>query len=134
MAVVCDGTPPNSTPSLALFDAGLAPADSLRWREIFLKAALARSDLPRRRRVRRENRLELRQECLRQFGGECGEFGQPRMRNFESLFLPHEEFAPVAPHTNAEVPANQIRRRTENVEAAGCRRCKQRRTRALPRA
>src|SRR5271156_7100343 len=119
MAVVCDGTPPNSTPSPALFDAGVAPADSLRWRGIFLKAALSRSDLPRGRRVRRKNRLELRQKCLRQFGGEGGEFGQPRRRDFEALFLPDEEFAPVAPHPHAEVPANQISRRTENVEAAG---------------
>src|SRR5271169_4520554 len=114
MVIVCDGTPPNSTPSPAFFDAGVAPADSLRWREIFLKAALARSDLPRRRRVRRENRLELRQECLRQFGGEGGEFGQPRRRDFEALFLPHEEFALVAPHPHAEVSANQISRCAEN--------------------
>src|SRR5580704_18334153 len=109
MVIVCDGIAPNSTPSLARFDAKKCRTDS---RVAF---------------------LELRQQRLCQFRGKRVQLRQPRSRDLEALFFPREEFAAVASQPHAEVSANQISRRTKNVEAPRCRRSKQRRAIPFPR-
>ena len=107
MTVVCDGIAPISTPSPDEFDAKSGKDDS--------PAALS----------------ELRQQCLGQFRGKCIQLCQPRGRNLDSLFLPNKEFMPVALNPHAEVPSNQISRRTKNAEASTNRRGSQQR-RAIP--
>jgi hypothetical protein len=107
MTIVCDGIAPNSTPSLDQFDAKSGNADS--------PAAF----------------LELRQQCFAQFRGKRIQLRQSRGRNLDSLLLPNEEFTPVAPNPHAEVPTNQISRRTKNAEGSANRPRSQQR-RAIP--
>src|SRR5580692_11935775 len=110
MAVVCDGIAPNSTPSLGRFDAEHGEDDSY--------AAF----------------LDRWQQRVSQFRGKRVQLRQPRACGLEALFFPHEEFAPITPNSHAEVPANQIRRRTKNAESARRRRSQQRRALSLSRA
>src|ERR1700689_826511 len=110
MAVVCDGIAPNSTPSLGRFDAKRGEDDSY--------AAF----------------LDLRQQGVSQFLGKRIQLRQPRGCDPEALLLPTEEFEPIPPNSHAEVPANQICRRTKNAESARRRRSQQRRALSLSRA
>src|SRR5580693_4300819 len=110
MAVVCDEMAPNSTPSLERFDAKRGKDDSY--------AAF----------------LDLRQQRVGQIRGKRIQLRQPRSRNLETLFLPYEQIAPIPTHANAEVPANQICRRTKNAESARRRRSQQGRAISLSRA
>ena len=111
MTVVCDGIAPISTPSLDELDAKSGKDDS--------PAAF----------------LELRQQCFGQFRGKRIQLRQSRGRNLDSLFLPNEEFVPVALKSHAEVPTNQISRHTKNAEAStNRRRSQQGRTIPFPRA
>ncbi len=87
------------------------------WRYL-VGARFPRNGLPP---GRRENRLQLWEQSLRQFGGEGVEFGEARGRGFESFFFPDEEFAAVALDADAEVAADQVRGRAVDVEAAGQR-------------